>query len=153
MLELERSCDAALASLAPGRSPGPSTRRRGRDAPPQPPYGVAAKQRRFFQRPVNANAPQDYTPFAAPPPPRSARPPEGSVHGLLARAAPGHGLGLLAAPRFEFSADERAATTAAVSVRSRKCRVEKRLAEAERSAVKMSATRQRASEDAERKMR
>ena len=159
--QLQPALPSALATGAPGtRHLGPLTRpKKGRGvtrrgaAPKPPPMASPPKQRRFFQRPVNANAPQDYTPFAAPPPPPgSARRFGTARHRLLAeRDADAHGLGLLAAPSARFSADERATTpTAAVSVRSRKCRVEKEGRQAERSAVQDERLlRQRASEDAE----
>jgi len=109
------------------------------------------KQRRFFQRPVSANAPQDYTPFAAPPPPPgSARRSSGRrVTDFLPNATPANTDSAFSPRRaLDFlptSSAQPPPLPPPSPLEAENAELRRRLAEAERSAVHD----QRASEDAE----
>ncbi|CAH0377264.1 unnamed protein product [Pelagomonas calceolata] len=117
-----------------------------------PPNG--APRRRFFQRPVNANAPQDYTPFAAPPPPPgSARRSSGRrVTDFLPNATPTTTDSAFSPRRaLDFLPTSAPPPLPPPSpLEAENAELRRRLAEAERSAVQDERLlRQRASEDAE----
>jgi outer membrane protein OmpA-like peptidoglycan-associated protein len=131
-----------------------AAQRRAWAAPQPPPMASPPKQRRFFQRPVNANAPQDYTPFAAPPPPPgSARRSSGRrVTDFLPNATPTNTDSAFSPRRaLDFLPTSAPPPIPPPSpLEAENAELRRRLAEAERSAVQDERLlRQRASEDAE----